>query len=119
MSENLHFGRKIRQLRHQAGLNQRTLAATCGIDFTYLSKIENGHQTPPSEEAIRRLADALRADPEWLLACAGKLSARLKLRARADPKFCLLLWRIAEMPWSQVETVFHDIVLPSEQKGGE
>ncbi len=37
----MKFGQKVRTLRQAKGLSQRALAPMLGIDFTYLSKIEN------------------------------------------------------------------------------
>ena len=50
------FGQHLRDLRKQARLSQRDLAEHAGIDFTYLSKIENERVEPPSEAVITRLA---------------------------------------------------------------
>jgi len=69
------FGSRIRQLRKEHDLTLRELAAQVGINFTYLSKIENQKGDPPSEEAIRRLAKALNADAEELILLAKKLPA--------------------------------------------
>ncbi|TET67120.1 MAG: XRE family transcriptional regulator, partial [Dehalococcoidia bacterium] len=53
------FGARLRELRILAGLTQRELAEKIGVDFSYLSKIENGVLPPPSEKVILRLAEAL------------------------------------------------------------
>ena len=49
MEESKRFGVKLRELRTKAGMTQRELAGRVTIDFTYLSKIENGVMPPPSE----------------------------------------------------------------------
>jgi len=72
MGQN-EFGLQIRTLRKQAGLNQRQLAERIGVDFSYLSKIENGVIPPPSEEVILKLAEALNTDKDELMASAGKV----------------------------------------------
>lgn len=69
------FGRKLRELRTRAGFSQRELAELIGVDFTYLSKIENGTIPPPSEKVIRRLGEALNADVDELMILAGKIPA--------------------------------------------
>src|SRR5712692_1841038 len=54
------FGVRIRALRRKSGLTQRALASAAGVDFTYLSKIENGRlEHLPSVKTIRQLAAAL------------------------------------------------------------
>lgn len=76
MSDEL--GAEIRLLRKQRGLTQRRLAEAVGIDFTYLSKIENDALPyAPSEKTLRRLADELGADELDLLRLAHKLPPEL------------------------------------------
>lgn len=72
MDRNNEFGNKIRALRKLAGLTQRELAEKVGIDFTYLSKIENGIMVPPSEETINKMSEVLKFAPDELLSMAKK-----------------------------------------------
>src|ERR1700735_1747529 len=67
------FGQRIRRLRRERGLTQRQLAEAVGLDFTYLSKVENDRGEPPGEETVRRLADVLAVDVEDLLALGGEV----------------------------------------------
>ena len=93
------FGQHLRDLRKRASLSQRDLAQRAGIDFTYLSKIENGRVDPPGEETMRALAVALGAEAEDLLARARKMPRDLKrLVAQGSPEKALLLRRIAQTP---------------------
>ncbi|MFC1906218.1 helix-turn-helix domain-containing protein, partial [Chloroflexota bacterium] len=71
--ENMEFGKRLRELRKQAGLTQRELADKVNISFTYLSKIESGAMPPPSRDILFRLADALDIDREELLISAGRI----------------------------------------------
>src|ERR1700730_5818818 len=93
---NETFGSRIRRLRHERGLSQRRLAAQVGIDFTYLSKLENNQSgQSPGEDLIRRLAEEFGEDPEDLLAMAGKVPVdELRARAREDPEFARSLRRL-------------------------
>jgi len=68
------FGERLRALRLSRRLTQRQLAELVDLDFTYLSKIENGKAAPPSETKIRALAGELQTDAEELLSLAGKVS---------------------------------------------
>ncbi len=91
------FGEYLRGLRKRAGLSQRELAQQAGIDFTYLSKIENGRVDPPGEATLRALASALGAEAEDLFARARKMPRDLKqLVAQGSPEKALLLRRIAQ-----------------------
>jgi HTH-type transcriptional regulator, competence development regulator len=71
------FGERVRELRKAQGMSQRELADRAGIDFTYLSKIENGHMEPPSEQVIRRVAEELDADADELIVLADKFPSDL------------------------------------------
>lgn len=56
----------------------RALAEAAGVDFTYLSKIENERvEHLPSVETIRDLAQALEVDAMELLQLADKLPPEL------------------------------------------
>lgn len=80
------FGEKIRDLRKARGLSQRDLAGRADIDFTYLSKIENGRMEPPSEEVIRRVARELGADADGLIVLAGKFPSDLARELRTPER---------------------------------
>lgn len=72
------FGLKLREFRLQKGLTLRALAEAAGVDFTYLSKIENdkvGYM--PGAETIRDFAEALGVDAIELLELANKLPPEL------------------------------------------
>ncbi len=71
MDSNIKFGVQLRELRKKADLTLRELAEKVNVNFTYLSKIENGALPPPSEKVIRHLAEVLDFDKDELLALAG------------------------------------------------
>lgn len=79
------FGRTIRDERKRRGISQKELAEKAGIDFTYLSKIENDRMAPPSEKAIRAMAEALATDPDELIRLAGKVPSDLAEFLVRDP----------------------------------
>ncbi|MGH7576992.1 MAG: helix-turn-helix domain-containing protein [Longimicrobiales bacterium] len=75
----MKFGERVRELRKGQGLTLRALAETVGVDFSYLSKIENGKAGYlPGAETIRALADALGADPLELLELADKVPPEME-----------------------------------------
>ncbi len=106
MSDAPTFGDTIRELRLGARLTQRQLAQTIGIDFTYLSKLENDHGEPPSEETIAKLADAVGADRETLLALAGKIPLELKKLAGQDQQFAMLLRKLPSLPQKDLDALY-------------
>jgi len=84
------FGERLRQLRLDKKVNQRDLASRVGIDFTYLSKLENGRMPPPATATIARLTKALSADADELMLLARKIPtdiAPVITRSPAVPAF--------------------------------
>lgn len=106
------FGEKIKELRKDRKITQRDLAAKLGINFTYVSKIENDKlEAPPSESLIRKLADVLEVEPDVLLDLAGKLDfKRLQQVAMNVPEAGTVLRRIQESnltddQWSKISKI--------------
>lgn len=79
------FGVRLRELRTRKGLNQRDLAELVGVDFTYLSKLENERLPAPSATVIAALATALDTDADELAVLAGKIPADLVEVLRQNP----------------------------------
>ncbi len=78
MSES--FGSYLRRLRRTKGMTQRDLAERVGVDFTYLSKVENDTPgfTSLSEETLTKVARALDADPDVVITRAGKIPSDVR-----------------------------------------
>ena len=69
------FGKLIRQARKDQEYSQRELAKLIGVNFTYLSKLENDHADyPPSSEVIQSLAKHLNLDEAELTQLAGRIN---------------------------------------------
>jgi transcriptional regulator with XRE-family HTH domain len=49
---------RLKQIREQKGLSQRSLADKAKMSYTYLSNVENG-KADPSLSTLKRLAKAL------------------------------------------------------------
>ncbi len=56
--QETNIGRRIRQLREEAGLSLRGLAELCGLSFNAISRIEHGENSP-TVATLHRLASAL------------------------------------------------------------
>src|SRR5712691_6103026 len=92
------FGARIRQLRDAKRLTQCDVAHQAkallklrdgrGFGVSYLSKIENEKQgfEHPSDAAIIALAKVLEADPDELLALAGRPPIGLGEKLANNPK---------------------------------
>lgn len=76
---NVTFGKRLREARTERGLTLRQLALEAGVNFTYLSKIEN-ERVPytPAAETIRNLARILKVDAMEFLKLANKLPKELE-----------------------------------------
>ena len=82
------FGERLRDLRKAKGLSQRALGDIVGVNFTYISKIENeklDFAQFPSEDLIRKLAEALDGDVDELLLLAKKIPDQIKRRVLERP----------------------------------
>jgi transcriptional regulator with XRE-family HTH domain len=96
------FGERLKQIRLEKRLNQRELAARAGIDFTYLSKVENGRMEPPAEETICRLAAGLGEEPTELLLLAQKVPSDVKpiiTRSPLVPRFLRTARDLTDEDW--------------------
>jgi HTH-type transcriptional regulator, competence development regulator len=100
------FGERIRELRKEAGMTQRDVAANLGIDFTYLSKLENDRGETPGEKTVRRIAELFDAEPEELLALAGKLPDGLRKRAQKDVRFARFLRRLPDADDADLKQIY-------------
>lgn len=74
------YARQLRERRREANKRYsiRQTAQRVGIQPAYLSKVERGDASPPSEALIRRLALDLGEDPDFLLALAGKIAGDVR-----------------------------------------
>lgn len=69
------FGEFLKRLRTAKRKTQRDLASEVGVNYTYLSKLENdapGFERI-SEGTLHRLSRALDADPDEMITRAGKV----------------------------------------------
>jgi transcriptional regulator with XRE-family HTH domain len=103
------FGRRIQELRRKSGLTQRQVAEKLGIDFTYLSKLENNRGEPPGEQTIRGLAHLLKGNEEELLALAGKISIELREMASKDAEFAAFLRQLPKLSDSARQRLYKDV----------
>jgi transcriptional regulator with XRE-family HTH domain len=88
VEQRMGFGEKIRELRKEKGLSQRGLGDLVGVSFTYISKVENeklDFGDYPSEELIRKLAQALKTDEDELLLLAEKIPEQIRQRVLERP----------------------------------
>ena len=69
----------MKRLRKEQKITQRDLAERVKVDFTYISKMENGKlQNYPSEAIIRKIANVLEADADELILLAKKVPSEMR-----------------------------------------
>ncbi len=78
------FGAMLRTLRRQAGLSQRELARRARLDFSYISKVENGRLPPPAADTIVLLCSILGVPADDLLAATHKLPTDVEEKISAS-----------------------------------
>lgn len=66
------FGAALRLLRVEAGLSLKTLGQSIGVSTAYLSRVENGHDAPPTADRLRSIADVLGLPVDCLLDLTGR-----------------------------------------------
>lgn len=66
------FGVALKQLRKKAKLSIKSAAPKADVNYTYLSKIENGHKVP-SQDLLVKLCSLYETNPDDLIARLGAL----------------------------------------------
>lgn len=82
------IGERIREIRKSRNLTQRELADLVGINFTYLSRVENDRlddEQTPREDTIQRIARALQTDADELLLLARRIPDAYRDRILSRP----------------------------------
>lgn len=79
------FGTLLKEIRRSKQVSQRVLAERVGVDFSYISKIENNRLAPPAADTIIKICEVLEVPSEVLLAHAGKVSSEMKDAITASP----------------------------------
>lgn len=109
------FGNYIRQARMKLyetdkQYSLRQTAQRIDVEPAYLSKIERGNVSPPSEATIRRLAIDLNEDVDVLLAMAGKVSKDLQEIIMHRPQlFADLIRQLKNAPDKAVIRIVREI----------
>ena len=108
--ENLTFGEYLKKIRVENKISQRDLAAQIGVDFTYLSKIENNKMAPPSEETIKKIAQALNENVDNLILLANKIPSDYKEVLKASEQIPLMLRKISNFSPEQQQKAMDAII---------
>ncbi len=107
-------GQRIREIRKERNLTQRQLADKVGINFTYLSRVENDRldaEQTPREDTLQKIAKALDADADELLLLARRIPDTFRDRILAKPG---IFRRIIQMSDSALEDLLNGLEAESE-----
>lgn len=110
------FGERIRELRKGKNLSLRALGEKVGVSFTYISKIENqklDFADYPSEDLIRKLAEALEADVDELLILAKKIPPDIKEQVLKRPE---VFRKIANLDEETLRRLLRELEEEEEEK---
>ncbi len=97
------FGVTLREKRRLAGLSQRELAERTQLDFSYISKIENGRLPPPAADTIVLICQVLGIPPAELLALTGKLPTHVQQTVSTNQIAQEFLQEVQEMGLTDAE----------------
>lgn len=76
--DSCDLGGIIKEERKSKKITQRELAVLIGVDFSYISKIENGNSQTPSKEVLTKIANTLEIDQELLFIKGGQVPEDIK-----------------------------------------
>jgi transcriptional regulator with XRE-family HTH domain len=81
----MDFGSILRRLRLNSGASIKTLAPELGVNYTYLSKLEN-NEARPSEELVERVSKYFRYSSSELFLAAGRVPPDILEILRTHPQ---------------------------------
>ena len=79
------LGGVLRELRYRKGVGIKKLAPELGLDYTYLSRLEND-RVVPSEEVIEKFSRYYRYNKDELMLLANKVPEDIRRILQENPK---------------------------------
>lgn len=103
------FGQTLKEIRRQKGVSQRELAEKVGIDFSYISKVENDRMAPPAAETIQKICEVLGVSVELLLSKSGKITDEISEAISSSPSAIKFMnevksMRLTDNEWDRLMT---------------
>lgn len=102
------FGKYLKEVRRKKKISQRELAKHVGVDFTYISKIENGVMPAPSEETIKKMASVLGEDADKMVLMAEKIPSEIRniiYQHEEIPVFLRKAQSLTKEQWDEINTI--------------
>jgi len=97
------FGQRLRVLRRATKITQRQLAERIGVDFSYISKLENDRLPPPAADTVVKMCEVLDVSPDELLAASGKMPSQIQQSISSSPAAIRFLRNAQAMDLSETE----------------
>lgn len=91
-NESSSLGARIRELRYQRGIGIKKLAPELGVDYSYLSRVEN-EKAVPSVKLIERLSEYFDQNKDEMMLLADKVPKDVIQILREHPQEALALLR--------------------------
>jgi len=102
------FGEYLKAVRKRKKISQRELAKTVGVDFTYISKIENDAMPAPSEGTIKKIAVALGEEADKMILLAQKIPTDFQevISSHEEvPAFLRKVPYLSKKQWDQIKNI--------------
>lgn len=112
-------GKRIREIRKERNLTQRELAERVGINFTYLSRVENDRlddDQTPREDTLQKIAKALNTDADELLLLARRIPDAFRERILAKPGIFRRILNLSDGDLEAMLSGFEDD--PADEEAG-
>ncbi len=81
----MKIGRLLKTLRMQKGVSIKKLGPELGLDYTYISKVENS-KASPSPAVIEKMSHYFDYDSDELMIAAGKIPKDIQKILRNNPE---------------------------------
>jgi transcriptional regulator with XRE-family HTH domain len=88
----MKFHRLIKKLRTDKGISIKQLAPILGLDYSYISKLEND-RSKPSAELLTKMANYYEYDKDLLFLAAGKIPEDIQEILNSKPEKAIELLR--------------------------
>jgi len=105
------FGEYLKSSRKKSRMSQRELAKLVGVDFTYISKIENGTMPAPSEETIKKIAAVLGEEADKMILLAKKVPSEIHeviFQHEELPAFLRKAPSLTKKQWEKINEILAD-----------
>ena len=97
------FGAFVRRERKVKGISLRKMARKINVSPTYLSQVELGKFSPPTEDKVLAIASIIECDPDYLLAKAGRIATDISDIIKCHPiEFSALLRNVKHLERDEI-----------------